>query len=36
MWVLATTTGMRRFERAGVERDMLNLDQGTLTIENTR
>jgi integrase len=36
MWVLAATTGMRRSELAGVERDMLDLDQGTVTIENTR
>jgi len=36
MWVLAATTGMRRSELAGVERDMLDLDQATVTIENTR
>ena len=36
IWVLAATTGMRRSELAGVERDMLDLDQGTLTVENTR
>ena len=36
MWVLAATTGMRRSELAGVERDMLDLDQGTVTIESTR
>jgi integrase len=36
MWVLAATTGMRRSELAGVERDLLDLDQGTLTVENTR
>jgi integrase len=36
MWVLAATTGMRRSEFAGVERDMLDLEHGTLTIENTR
>jgi integrase len=36
MWVLAATTGMRRSELAGVERDMLDLDQGIVTIENTR
>jgi len=36
MWVLAATTGMRRSEPAGVERDMLDLDRGTLTVENTR
>jgi integrase len=32
----AATTGMRRSELAGVDRDMLDLDQGTVTIENTR
>jgi integrase len=36
IWVLAATTGMRRSELAGVERDMLDLDQGVLTVENTR
>jgi integrase len=36
MWVVAATTGMRRSELAGVERNMLDLDQGTVTIENTR
>jgi integrase len=36
IWVLAATTGMRRSELAGVERDMLDLDRGTLTVENTR
>jgi integrase len=36
MWVLAATTGMRRSELAGAERDMLDLDQGMLTVENTR
>ena len=36
MWVLAATTGMRRSELAGIERDMLDLDRGTLTVENTR
>jgi integrase len=36
MWVLAATTGMRRSELAGVERDMLDLDQGMVAIENTR
>ena len=35
MWVLAAT-GMRRSELAGVERDTLDLNQGTVTIENTR
>jgi len=36
MWVLAATTGMRRSELAGVERKMVDLDSGTLTIEDTR
>ena len=36
MWVLAASTGMRRSELAGVERDTLDLNQGTVTIENTR
>ncbi len=36
MWVLAATTGMRRSELAGVERSMVDLDSGTLTIEDTR
>jgi integrase len=36
MWVLAATTGLRRSELAGVERDMLDLARGTLTVENTR
>jgi len=36
MWVLAATTGMRRSELAGVSRDMLDLDAGTLAIEDTR
>ena len=36
MWVLAATSGMRRSELAGVERDMLDLNRGTLTVENTR
>lgn len=36
MWVLAATTGMRRSELAGVHRDQLNLEKGTLTIEDTR
>lgn len=36
VWVLAATTGMRRSELAGAERDMLNLDDGLLTIEDTR
>lgn len=36
MWVLAATTGMRRSELAGVERKMVDLANGTLTIEDTR
>ena len=36
MWVLAATTGMRRSELAGAERELLDLDNGTLTIEDTR
>jgi integrase len=36
MWVLAASTGVRRSELAGVERDTLDLNQGTVTIENTR
>jgi len=36
MWLLAATTGMRRCELAGVQRSMLNLDDGWLTIEDTR
>jgi len=36
MWLLAATTGMRRSELAGVQRSMLDLDAGTLTIEDTR
>ena len=36
MWILAATTGVRRSELAGVERDMLDLDRGTLIVENTR
>lgn len=36
MWVLAATSGMRRSELAGARRDMLDLDGGTLTIEDTR
>lgn len=36
MWVLAATTGMRRSELAGVRREMLDLDAGTLSIEHTR
>jgi len=36
LWVLEVTSGMRRCELAGAERDKLDLDQGTLTIETTR
>jgi integrase len=36
IWVLAASTGMRRSELAGVERDTLDLNQGTVAIENTR
>jgi integrase len=35
MWVLAATTGLRRSELAGAERDLLDLDRATLTVENT-
>ncbi|SDG02226.1 site-specific integrase [Pseudonocardia oroxyli] len=36
VWLLAATTGMRRSELAGVDRDLLDLDDATLTIEDTR
>src|SRR4051812_40826966 len=36
MWVLTATTGMRRSELAGIERDFLHLDAGVLVIEDTR
>jgi integrase len=36
LWVLEATSGMRRCELAGVRRDLLDLDAGTLTIEVTR
>jgi integrase len=36
MWVLAATTGMRRSELAGVGRNVLSLENGTLLIEDTR
>lgn len=36
MWVLAATTGMRRSELAGAERDLLDLDAGMLEIADTR
>jgi len=35
MWVLAATTGMRRSELAGVRRDLLDLERGLLTVEDT-
>lgn len=36
LWVLVATTGMRRSELAGTDRRLLDLDAGTLTIEDTR
>lgn len=36
LWLLAATTGMRRSELAGVDRDLLDLDAATLTIADTR
>jgi integrase len=36
MWVLAATTGMRRSELAGAERNLLDLEAGVLVIEDTR
>jgi integrase len=36
MWLLAATTGMRRSELAGVDRELLDLDARTLAIEDTR
>jgi integrase len=36
LWVLEVTSGMRRCELAGVHRDLLDLDAGTLVIEITR
>jgi integrase len=36
MWVLAATTGMRRSELGGAEREFLDLDAGLLEIEDTR
>jgi integrase len=36
MWVLAATTGMRRSELAHLDRDGLDLDAATLTIDDTR
>jgi len=36
IWVLAATTGMRRSEIAGTERELLDLDNATLEIADTR
>jgi integrase len=36
VWVLASTTGMRRSELAGVDRNRLDLDGATLEIADTR
>ena len=36
LWVLAATSGMRRSELAGVDRELLDLDAATLSIEDTR
>jgi integrase len=36
LWLLAATTGMRRSELAGADRDLLDLDAATLTITDTR
>ena len=36
IWVLAATTGMRRSELAGADRDLLDLDSATLEIADTR
>jgi integrase len=36
MWVLAATTGMRRSELAGAERDLLDLDNARLELADTR
>ncbi|MGH3663094.1 MAG: tyrosine-type recombinase/integrase [Micromonosporaceae bacterium] len=36
LWMLVATTGMRRSELAGLERDGIDLDAGTLIIEPTR
>lgn len=36
MWVLAATTGMRRSELAGAERALLDLDNATLELADTR
>lgn len=36
MWMVAATTGMRRSELAGVAREDLDLDNGTLRVADTR
>jgi integrase len=36
IWILAATTGMRRSELAGAGRDLLDLDNATLEIADTR
>ncbi|AEH08444.1 MULTISPECIES: site-specific integrase [Protofrankia] len=36
LWMLAATTGMRRSELAGIDRDGLDLDAATLVIADTR
>jgi integrase len=36
LWVLAATTGMRRSELAGADRNLLDLDAGTLELGDTR
>lgn len=36
LWMLAATTGMRRSELAGADRDLLDLESGTLRIADTR
>jgi integrase len=36
LWLLAATSGMRRSELAGVDRELLDLDAATLAIEDTR
>lgn len=36
LWVLVATTGMRRSELAGAERDLVDLDAGVLDVADTR
>jgi integrase len=36
LWLLAATSGTRRSELAGADRDLLDLDAATLSIEDTR